>query len=194
MEKDLENPPVLLAITGASGSIFALQLARELNAVGQRFHVIFSKAGEDVTRFELGNEGFHEIIDLAERRYGDQDFFSAPASGSSRWHSMVIIPCTMGTLSAISNGISLNLIHRAADCFLKERRRLVIAVRETPFNRNHLENMLKLHDAGATIYPIIPSFYHKPKDIQDMVRQFVLRIMDFLGILAPNIYRWDSNN
>ena len=107
---------------------------------------------------------------------------------------MVLLPCTVGTLGAIANGYSGNLIHRAADVTLKERRPLILAVRETPLNRTHLNNMLTMHDAGATIFPPMPSFYHKPENIEQMAKQFSGRLCDQLGISAPGLKRWGDSS
>lgn len=190
MEKINNNPPALLAVTGASGSIYALSIARLLSQINQEFHLIFSKTGEEVAKFELGLEGYNEIKSLSSRQYNPDDFFAPPSSGSSLWKAMVIIPCTMGTLGSIANGISNNLIHRSADCFLKESRPLVLAVRETPFNRNHLLNMLKVQEAGGVIFPAMPGFYHKPADLEDMAMFFAKRILQHIGFDIKDMKRW----
>jgi 4-hydroxy-3-polyprenylbenzoate decarboxylase len=192
MEKINNNPPALLAVTGASGSIYALSIARLLSGLNQEFHVIFSKTGKEVTEFELGLDGYNEIKNLSARQYNPDDFFAPPSSGSSFWKAMVIIPCTMGTLGSIANGISNNLIHRSADCFLKERRPLVLAVRETPFNRNHLLNMLKVQEAGGVIFPAMPGFYHKPLDLDEMAMFFAKRLLQFIGFEIKDMKTWEG--
>jgi len=193
MEKINNNyPPLLLGITGASGSIYALCLARLLSQMNQEFHVIFSKTGEEVTKFELGVEGYNEIKLLAAKHYNHDDFFARPSSGSSKWKAMVIVPCTMGTLGAVANGISNNLIHRSADCFLKEKRPLILVVRETPFNRNHLINMLNVQEAGGVIFPAMPGFYHKPVDLNEMAVFFAKRLLQFIGFEIKDIKTWEG--
>jgi flavin prenyltransferase len=124
-------------------------------------------------------------------RWHDCKDFTAPmASGSSQFDAMLVLPCTMGTLAAVANGISGNLIHRAADVMLKEGKPLVLAVRETPLNRVHLQNMLKAQEAGAIIYPAMPSFYHRPADLTEMARAFAGRLCDRLGIPVEGMKRW----
>ena len=114
------------------------------------------------------------------------------ASGSSLYHGMAVLPCTMGTLAAIANGNSNNLIHRAADVCLKERRRLVLAVRETPFNRVHIENMLRADQAGAVMCPAMPAFYHQPQTILDLARDYAARVATVLGLEVPTMRRWQG--
>ena len=177
-----DNAPVLVAVTGASGSIYGLKLLEILKNAGEKVHLIVSEAGEKVVRHEIGAKGLESIQEMADHLYKTDEIWAPPASGSSYWKAMVIIPCTMGTLGAIAKGISANLIHRAADCFLKERRRLVLVVRETPFNSIHLENMLAAHRAGAVIFPAMPSFYNHPKDIEEMVEIMAARVAHHAGI------------
>jgi len=156
-----------------------------------KVHAVISDAGRKVLKLESGMEP----SDLSGiERWFDIDEFTAPiASGSSRYDAMVILPCTVGTLGAIASGFSGNLIHRAADVTLKERRPLILAVRETPLNRTHLKNMLAMHDAGATILPPMPSFYHKPKSIEEMANQYAGRVCDQLGISSPDMRRWGDS-
>ncbi len=190
-----ENPPgnrnpVLLAVTGASGSIYALKFMEILDQLDCKVHLIISRAGRQVVKIERGEEGLQLLMDRAAEVYDPEDFAAPPASGSSLWEAMVILPCTMGTLGSIVRGISRNLIHRAADCFLKERRTLVLATRETPLNHIHLKNMLAAHEAGAVIYPAMPSFYHKPSDLDDMAYFFAGRLAEFLGFQVESLRRW----
>ncbi|MCI5224239.1 MAG: UbiX family flavin prenyltransferase, partial [Candidatus Electrothrix sp. AR4] len=126
------------------------------------------------------------------RWFAADDFTAPAASGSALYDAMVLLPCTVGTMGAIAGGYSGNLIHRAADVSLKERRPLILAVRETPLNRTHLKNMLALHDAGATICPPMPSFYLRPADLQTMARQFAGRICDLIGLHLENLPRWQG--
>lgn len=180
---------ILAAITGATGMLFTkafLELCR--NQAGLEVHGICSDAGHDVLRAELGHGA--DQLDGVDRWFSADDFFAPPASGSSDYQAMVVLPCSMGTLGAISSGLSINLIHRAADVLLKERKKVVLAVRETPLNRNHLENMLRAHDAGAVICPPLPSFYFKPKTLEEAATSFGWRVMDQLGIDVAGRKRW----
>ena len=179
---------ITLAITGATGMVYVPPFLEILRQANVTVHAIISDAGCKVLKIESGMEPG----DLAgiERWFAIDEFTAPVASGSSMYDAMVVLPCTMGTLGAIANGYSGNLIHRAADVTLKERRPLILAVRETPLNRTHLTNMLKLHDAGATIFPPMPSFYHKPESIEEMAIQYAGRLCDQLGIPAPNLKRW----
>jgi 4-hydroxy-3-polyprenylbenzoate decarboxylase len=124
--------------------------------------------------------------------FAHDDLTAPPASGSSDYTSMVILPCTMGSLAAIAGGLSINLIHRAADVMLKERKKLVLAVRETPLNRTHLLNMLTVHDAGAVICPTMPSYYLQPKTLEQAAQSYSWRLADQLGLDLPNRKRWRS--
>ena len=192
MAKRTDKAPVLLAVTGASGSIYSLKFMEIMNDLGQNIHLIISKAGMEVTRLELGDEGCEMLKGMASALYQEDDLTARPASGGAKWRAMVIIPCTMGTLAAVAHGISGNLIHRAADCFLKEGRTLVLVPRETPFNRTHLRNMLLAEESGAVIYPAMPSFYHKPADLNEMAAFFAGRIAEFLGLDVKDLKRWEG--
>lgn len=180
---------IILAITGASGSLYALEFLRLLAELEVEVHAIISEAGEQVLRLELGL-GREELAPCVAQWHDIKNFAAAPASGSSPFAGMAILPCSMGTLAAVAGGLSHNLIHRAADVTLKERRPLVLAVRETPLNRTHLANMLKVHDAGATICPAMPSFYQQPADLAAMARNFAGRVAEQLGIAVPGLVRW----
>jgi 4-hydroxy-3-polyprenylbenzoate decarboxylase len=171
---------IILAITGASGSLYAVQFLKLMQEAGVEVHAVISNAGRLVLQHELG------LTPDDLRQYGAlwhaADDFAAPmASGSSKFDAMVVLPCTLGSLGAIASGAARNLIHRAADVILKERKPLVLAVRETPLNRIHLDNMLKLHDAGATICPPMPSFYHHPQSLEEMAVFFAGRVADKAG-------------
>ncbi len=190
LEASEGRAPVLLAVTGASGSLYALKFAGILDRLGQEYHLIISETGRQVVRIEEGDEGLESLESRAACVYDFRDLAAPPASGSSLWKAMVILPCTMGTLGSIARGISQNLVHRAADCFLKERRRLVLVIRETPFNHVHLENMLAAHRAGAVIYPAMPSFYHRPADLDEMAYFFAGRLAEFLDFRVESLNRW----
>ncbi len=182
---------IILAITGATGMVYVQPFLDILRAQNVQVHAIISDAGRKVLKIEHGMEPAE--LSGIDRWFEIDEFTAAPASGSSIYGAMVVLPCTAGTLGAIANGYSGNLIHRSADVTLKERRPLILAVRETPLNRTHLHNMMKLHDAGATIFPPMPSFYHKPSNIDDMARQFAGRICDHLGISVPGMKRWGGS-
>jgi 4-hydroxy-3-polyprenylbenzoate decarboxylase len=192
---------MILGVTGASGVIFAqrtLQLLEADYRVG-KIHLVISGSGLRVLRDELdlGVTRSSEIPSaLAGRPVAktvyllDSDIGASIASGSYPVDGMVVIPCTTGCLAQIANGISETLIERAADVCLKEGRKLVLAVRDAPFNRIHLENMLRAQAAGAAIFPIIPSFYHRPRTIDDLVTQFCCRVLALLGLEQADQFRW----
>ena len=185
-----------LAVTGASGTIYAyrtLQLLAASGAVSQ-INLIMSGTAETVAQVEMGvnlrepnaqkiNDWLGLDTDSKLIRFWKLDNLAAkPASGSHRQAGMIVVPCSMGTLGAIASGAGTNLIHRAADVTLKEGHKLVLVPRETPYNAIHLENMLRLARAGARILPASPGFYHKPKTIQELVDHLVFRILDQFGV------------
>ncbi len=180
---------IVLAITGASGSLFALEFLELLQRLEVEVHGIVSAAGRQVLEIEEGRS-FESLMPLARKWYECDDFTAPMASGSARFDAMVVLPCSMGTLAAIAHGYSGNLIHRAADVTLKERRPLFLAVRETPFNRTHLLNMLQAHEAGATIIPPLPAFYQRPQTVADLVRAYCGRLAEQLGLTVPGQFRW----
>ncbi|HEX8706759.1 MAG TPA: flavin prenyltransferase UbiX [Pyrinomonadaceae bacterium] len=193
-----------VAITGASGAIYAHRTLIYLAASGavERINLIMSESALTVARVELGvdlrnadaariNEWVGLPLDSKMVRLHRLDNLAAPpASGSHMQAGMMIVPCSMGTLGAISSGAGTNLIHRAADVTLKEGRRLVIVARESPYNAIHLENMLRLSRAGARILPASPAFYHRPKTIEEMVDHLVFRILDQFGVPHSQATRW----
>ncbi len=192
---------VILGVTGASGAIFARRMLQMLDGddrVG-KVHLVVSGSGLKVMRDELGMD-VSRSAEIPSRLAGkpvtrtvyllDSDVGANIASGSYPADGMVVIPCTTGCLAQIASGISETLIERAADVCLKEGRKLVLAVRDAPFNRIHLENMLRAQAAGAMIFPIIPSFYHRPKTIDDLVTQFCCRVLALLGLEQPGQFRW----
>ncbi len=183
---------LLLGITGATGMLYVPMLLDLLATAGVEVHGIVSEAGLQVLLFELGKKP--EDLPQVSRWFDGNDFTAAPASGSALYDAMVVLPCTVGSLAAIAHGICGNLLHRAADVTLKERRPLLLAVRETPLNRTHLRNMLAAHEAGAIICPPIPSFYQRPQTFNDLARQFAARICDLLGVpvAATTLHRWQG--
>lgn len=182
---------LIVALTGASGMPYAVALLQKLAAQDVEVHGVISAAGAKVLELETGLS----VADISKgmsRCYDENDFTAPLASGSFSNDGMVIIPCTMGTLGAVANGISSNLIHRAADVTLKENRRLLVVARETPLNRVHISNMLRLVEAGATMMPAMPGFYHRPKDLEELVHDFADRILDNLGLPDPGARRWSG--
>ncbi len=172
---------IILATTGASGALFALEFLKLMQKLKIEVHGILSDAGQQVLRLELGF-GPEDLNDYVEQWHDCHDIAAPMASGSTQFDGMVVLPCTMGTLAAIAGGISGNLIHRAADVTLKERRPLLLAVRETPFNRTHLVNMLKVHEAGAIVCPPMPALYHRPGTIEEMAGIFAGRLGEMLNL------------
>ena len=179
----------VIGITGASGSIYGIRLTRELAQRMHTVHVAITSAGKQVMKEELGVSGFEKMekLGLAEVRGNikiwENDNFEAPfMSGSSAPEAVVIIPCSVGKLAAVANGISSNLIERAADVTLKEKRQLILVVRETPLSLIHLENMVRVARAGAQILPAMPAFYHHPRTIDDMVDFVVGKVLNVLRI------------
>lgn len=186
----MASKKIITAITGASGSLFALEFLRIIENSDYEAHGIISEAGEKVLQLELGLTP-QELPGVT--KWFPRDSYTAPmASGSSQYHGMAVVTCTMGSLAAIANGNGRNLIHRAADVTLKERRPLLLATRETPLNKIHLENMLKAHNAGAIICPPMPALYNKPANLSEMARSFAERLADLLGIPIQNAKRWEG--
>lgn len=181
---------ILIAITGASGIQVAIKILEYLLAEGRKTELIISKIAKEVIKAETTYE-ISEIYNLATIHYNEGDLTAPPASGSHKSDSMIIVPCSMKTLSAIANGYANNLITRAADVALKEQRKLILMVRETPFNAIHLENMLKLAKLGVIIAPPIPSYYIKPKSVDDLIEQTAGRMLNLLDI-DVNIKRWGN--
>jgi 4-hydroxy-3-polyprenylbenzoate decarboxylase len=183
---------MLIAITGASGIILSVKLLEKLKEKKVLTELIISKVAEKIIKIE-SEYTLDFIRSLAINNYNAEDLTAPPASGSYKVDAMVIIPCSMKTLASIANGYADNLITRAADVMIKEHRKLILVVRETPFNAIQLENMLKLSRLGVIIAPPIPSYYIKPKTINDINEYFIGRILDHLGI-ESNIKRWGVNS
>jgi len=179
---------VLIAITGATGIQVAIRILEVLNDLEVKTELIISKAAKVVIEKETDIK-ISDIYKLTSKHYDFEDIAAAPASGSYKIDKMVVVPCTMKTLSAIANGYSSNLITRAADVMLKEKRKLVLVVRESPFNAIHLENMLKLARLGVVIAPPLPSYYIKPKSVEDLINHTAGRILDQIGV-DSGIKRW----
>ncbi len=177
----MKKQNLTVAITGASGAGYARTLLRSIPREKYDIHLVSSEAGRLVYELETGAALSEDLP--PEVRWYEESHLAAPlASGSFPCAGMVIVPCTMGTLGAIAAGLSQNLIHRAANVCLKERRPLILVLRETPLNRVHLSNMLKAAEAGAIILPAMPGFYHRPRSVQDIFDFVVARILDQLVI------------
>ncbi|HTW45748.1 MAG TPA: UbiX family flavin prenyltransferase [Acidobacteriaceae bacterium] len=191
-----------VAITGASGVVFGqiLLQALEADARVERVHFVPSENSMRVLAEEMqisGRNGLAEKL-LGKKsdkiqQLSENDIGASIASGSYPSNGMIVLPCSMGTLAGIANGLAQNLIERAADVCLKERRPLILCVRETPFNKIHLRNMGLAADAGATIFPVIPAFYNKPIDSAEMARQFVARVLGHIGLPQPGAYIWKGD-
>ena len=193
-----------VGITGGSGAPYALRLLRALLDSGHEVHLVVSPAGETILKVEsglrLGNTLREKAASIAAaietghearlRVFDPQNLAAPISSGSFACAGMAIVPCSTGTLGRIANGISSNLIERAADVSLKERRPLVVVPRETPLNEIHLRNMLALRQAGADILPAMPAFYHKPRHISDLIDMIVGRVLDRLGVENELFHRW----
>lgn len=196
MRENLGLPPsagqnrFILAVTGASGMLYARELfAWFRTRPDLEVHALCSPAGEQVLKLELGLT-FKELAGPLAKVHAVDDFAAPLASGSFRVRAMVVIPCTMGTLGAIAQGVPRNLIHRAAEVNLKECRPLILVVRETPLSLVHLRNLSRAAEAGATIFPAMPGFYHRPQNLEEMARNFAGRVLDHLGLDHDLTKRW----
>lgn len=193
---------LILAVTGASGSIFALEMLRALEVderVG-RVHLVVSPSALRVFAEETRIGGRNSLVEKLLGHTSEkivllahEDIGAPIASGSYPVDAMVVLPCSMGTLAGIAHGLAGNLIERAADVCLKERRRLVLCVRETPLNLIQIRNMASVTEAGATIYPVIPTFYNHPESVEDIARNFVHRVLQHIGLAQAGAYAWGSD-
>ena len=182
---------LIVGITGATGTIFGVRLLQMLHGSGVETHLVLSKWAARTLVHETPHT-VKEIQALATQSYGVTDQGAAISSGSFLTQGMVIAPCSMRTLAAIAHGLGDNLIHRAADVILKERRKLVLVVRESPFSEIHLENMLKLSRMGVVILPPVPAFYNNPQNLDDMVNHITMRVIDQFDIHLDVMNRWDG--
>jgi 4-hydroxy-3-polyprenylbenzoate decarboxylase len=200
MNNSAEKKIIAVGITGASGAVYGVRLTQQLLTLGHTVHLIVTEAGWQVFFEELGwdTSNRESIIENQFRSYGGilyyhtlRDFRAPIASGSYRSDAMIIIPCSMGTLSGIAHGASGNLLERSADVMLKEGKRLILVPRETPLNQIHLENMLKVTQAGGKILPAMPGYYHLPKTMDDLINFLVGKALDSLGIDDHTLFqRW----
>jgi 4-hydroxy-3-polyprenylbenzoate decarboxylase len=197
----MEGLNLTVAITGASGAVFGreLLLALEADERVARVHFVPSESSLRVIAEEMGLAGRTYLLEkllgtepVKTVQHSEAEVGAAIASGSYPSNGMIVLPCSMGTLAAIANGMAGSLISRAADVTLKERRPLVLCVRETPFNRIHLRNMLLAAEAGAVIFPVIPAFYFRPIDSTEMARQFVCRVLAHIGLPQPGAFVWKA--
>jgi len=184
--------PLVVAITGATGVIYGVELLRVLKALGQPTHLILSESAGLNLSIET-DVSLEEVRSLASVVYSNKDVGAAVASGSFRTRGMIIAPCTIKTLSAIANSFTYNLVVRAADVQLKEGRKLVLMVRETPLHKGHLDLMSRAADCGAVILPPMPAFYHQPKTILDLVHQSLGKALDQVGIEHNLFKRWTGH-
>ncbi len=185
------RPRVLVGITGATGALYGVRLLERLKALGRETHLVASPAGVLNVHHELGMDR-NALEALADTAYNPADIGACVASGCFAMDAMVVAPCSMRTLAAVANGLSDNLLTRAADVFLKERRRLVLMVRETPFNLAHLRNMTAVTEMGGIIYPPLPAFYHRPASIDDLVNDTVERVLALLGVPEATPKAWEG--
>ena len=196
---------IVVGITGASGSIYGLRLVEELLRSGIEVSLLLSSAGRQVLSYETGLQldasPAVRLVQLREhfsaqenlKTYAMDDFFVPVASGSNAPDAVVICPCSMGTLGRIAAGLSDNLLERVADVALKEQKRLLLVPRETPFNQIHLQNLLRVSQAGGQILPAMPGFYHKPQSLEDLVDFVVGKVLDSLGIEHELFTRWGES-
>jgi flavin prenyltransferase len=186
-----QRKKIVVAVTGASGSIYASVLFKKLERLADQIEqvgVVMTQNAKDVWRHELGDKNFES---LPFKMYARDDFFAPFASGSARYDTMIVCPCSMGTLARIATGVSDDLITRAADVMLKERRRLIMVVRDTPYSLIHLNNMRTVTEAGAIICPASPSFYSRPQSFDDLAATVIDRVIDLSG-LRQDSFRWSE--
>jgi flavin prenyltransferase len=186
------NLPLVVAITGATGVIYGVELLRVLKDLGQPVHLILSEAAGMNLAIET-EYTLDEVRSLATAVHNNRDVGASVASGSFRTRGMIVAPCTVKTLSAIANSFTYNLVVRAADVQLKEGRKLVLMVRETPLHKGHLELMTRAADCGAVILPPMPAFYHRPQTIMDIVHQTIGKALDQVGIEHNLFQRWSGH-
>ena len=187
--KKTASERIIVGITGASGALYGVRSLQLLKEKGFETHLIISRAGKQVIELETDYK-VRDVEAMASCTHDDKDLAAPVASGSYLTGGMIIAPCTMKTLSGVANSYANNLIERAADVTLKEKRKLVLVVRETPFHKGHLRLMSQAADMGAHILPPIPAFYHKPATIDDIIDQTVGKILDFYGIEHDLFERW----
>lgn len=189
--KENMSERIIIGITGASGVIYGIRMLEHLKKVRIETHLVISEAGRTNIEIETGYN-IKDVEILADRVYDNRDMAAAVASGSFLARAMIILPCTIKTLSAVANSYTSDLMARAADVTLKEKRKLVLAIRETPLHKGHLKLMLNAADLGALILPPVPSFYHNPETINDLIDQTIGKMFDYVGIEHNLFNRWDG--
>lgn len=188
----MKRRKIILAITGASATLYGARLAKLLGEMDQvELHLIFTEAAKQTLRLE-GGPAQEEVLAHADRIWQEADMAASISSGSFLVEGMIVLPCSMKSLAAIALGLNDNLVARAADVQLKERRKLVLCPRETPLNQTHLEHMLKLTQMGAVILPPLPAFYHKPENIDDLIDHSLGKILDQFGLEHQLFSRWEG--
>ncbi|HUY04248.1 MAG TPA: UbiX family flavin prenyltransferase [Rhodocyclaceae bacterium] len=192
MSMQAKTLPLVIAITGATGVIYGVEMLRVLKELGQESHLILSEAAAMNLAIET-EYSLEEVKSLASVVYSNKDVGAAVASGSFRTRGMIVAPCTIKTLSAIANSFTYNLVVRAADVSLKERRTLVLMVRETPLHKGHLALMSRAADCGAVILPPMPAFYHQPQTIMDLIHQSIGKALDQVGVEHRLFQRWTGH-
>ena len=187
------NHKIIVAVTGASGSIYAKVLLEKLGRLKDQIAdvgVVFSGNAKDVWQYELGNKDFENV---PFKIYGKEDFMAPFALGSAKYNKMIVCPCSMGTLARIAAGISNDLITRAADVILKERRKLILVTRDTPLSLIHINNMKTITEAGGIICPASPSFYSKPQSFEELAATVVDRVIEWAGLVHKS-FRWREDS
>ncbi|HEU5119374.1 MAG TPA: UbiX family flavin prenyltransferase [Candidatus Nitrosocosmicus sp.] len=187
-----ESLKIVVAVTGSSGVIYGIRFLQALSKLGVETHLVLSKWARTNIEIET-DEIIEEILKIVSYNYDETDMAAAISSGSFKTNGMVIIPCSMKTMSSIANGYDDNLISRAASVTIKENRKLVIVPRETPLSKIHLSNMLKLSEIGVIILPAMPGFYHKPKTIEDLIAHIIGKTLDQFEIKNEAFTRWGTN-
>jgi 4-hydroxy-3-polyprenylbenzoate decarboxylase len=193
MSTSTDNPPIVVALTGASGVIYGVRLLEHLRTIAVPTHLVMSKWAIQ-TLLEETSTSVDTVKRLATEVHSPDDFGASISSGSFVTRGMVVAPCSLRTLAAIYTGSGTNLIHRAADVVLKERRRLVLVPREAPLSDIHLEHLLRLSRMGTVIFPPVPAFYQRPTSIADLVDHTVMRILDQFGLHVDAAPRWDGQS
>ncbi|QFY62713.1 UbiX family flavin prenyltransferase (plasmid) [Rhizobium grahamii] len=184
---------VVVGVSGASGASLGVAVVDRLTAAGIRVHIVVTEAAKRTLAHEVGSEAHGRLLLNAHRCYDDKDIGAAIASGSFPVSGMIVAPCSMKTLAAVATGLSENLLARAADVQLKERRRLVLLTRETPLHLGHLRNMTTVTEMGAIVMPPVPAFYNRPKSVEDIIDHLAARAIDLLGLpLPPQSRIWNG--
>ena len=186
------RPRLVVGVSGASGSVYAIRLLGMLRRLDVETHLVLSNSAQVTLGYE-STVTVDALRSMADRSYAQSDIGAAIASGSFRTLGMVVAPCSIKTLSEIATGVTSSLLTRAADVALKERRRLVLMVRETPLHLGHLRSMAAVTEAGAIVYPPVPAFYARPETIEEMVDQTLGRVLDLFSLEAPGLRRWEPS-